>query len=131
MTRPYPEQLSQWINGQKASKQAKNLSAFLAVKKDISDALEAGFAAKTIWAHLKASQKIAFSYDTFLNLIKRHVSLSLNKEEETPRAEAPLEATTPCPSTEVANDENKQATPVQEGPTGFLYNPTPNLKELV
>ncbi|WP_419641336.1 TraK family protein [Thiolapillus sp.] len=35
----------------------------MAVKKDVTEAIEAGYSLKTIWEYLKEGKKIRFTYD--------------------------------------------------------------------
>lgn len=55
MPKTYPEELAEWVKGREAKKprQDKHVVAFLAVKSDVQAALDAGYAMKTIWEHMK------------------------------------------------------------------------------
>ena len=127
MAKPYTEQLADWVKSRKSSRQEKNLAAFLAVKPDVMGALESGFPAKTIWMHLKELKRIEFGYDTFLNLVKRHEPASAKKSENknlsTGVKDNPTESTKEVKPKDTESPTKKVS--------GFRYNPTPNLKELI
>lgn len=130
MAKTYPEQLAEWVKNRKSSRQDKNLAAFLAVKTDIVEALDAGYAAKTIWAHLKESKRIDFGYDSFLNLVKRHSGVSLKKNaNESHKKISKVISATPDSSTEPPKNTAPEL--VQKKSSGFRYNPTPNLEDLI
>ena len=75
MAKSYTEQLAEWVKKREASRprQDKNVVAFLAVRADVKDAMDAGYALKTIWEHLHETGKIAYRYETFLKHVKRHI----------------------------------------------------------
>mgnify|MGYP006173640119 CR=1 FL=1 len=57
MASRYADELAEWVSARPAPRprQDRSLVAFLAVKEDVRAALEAGYAMKTIWAHLHAT----------------------------------------------------------------------------
>lgn len=67
----YPEQLGEWVKLRKSTKRDKNLVAFIAVRHDVKEALEAGYAVKTVWTNMHECKRIEFGYDTFLNYVNR------------------------------------------------------------
>lgn len=75
MSKSYTDQLADWVKKREKSRprQDKGLVAFIAVKDDITKAIEAGYALKTIWEHLSDTGKIPYRYETFLKHIKRHI----------------------------------------------------------
>ena len=60
MPKTYPEELAEWVKGREAKKprQDKHVVAFLAVKSDVQAALDAGYAMKTIWEHMKETDRL-------------------------------------------------------------------------
>lgn len=49
------DELAEWVaSAQRRRKES--LVAFLAVRSDIEEAMRAGYALKTVWAHLRAEQ---------------------------------------------------------------------------
>jgi hypothetical protein len=47
--------------------------AFLAVKSDVQAALDAGYAMKTIWEHMKETGRLRCRYETFTQHVKRYI----------------------------------------------------------
>jgi len=78
MAKSYTEELATWVKTNAATRprQDKNVVAFLAVRNDIMEAIEAGYAIKTIWEHLHEIEKIPYRYETFLKHIRRHIKLA-------------------------------------------------------
>ena len=111
----YSEQIAEWVKQKQSRKRDKNLVAYLAVKADVQAAMADGYAAKTIWAHLIETKRIAFGYDTFLNYTKRqHLS---ETQEASCYPEKP-------------QLENKQPTKTKPQP-GFSFNSVPNKEDLL
>ena len=75
MAKRYTEELAGWVRERPSARpcQDRNIVAFLAVKADVKAALEAGYAMKTIWAHLTATGRIACRYETFTLHVKRYI----------------------------------------------------------
>lgn len=75
MKKPYTDQLAEWVKKREKSRprQDKGLVAFIAVKEDITEAIDAGYALKTIWEHLHETGKIPYRYETFLKHVKKHI----------------------------------------------------------
>lgn len=115
MTKNYTEELGEWIKQHDSSKRNKNLVAFLAIKNDVKDALDAGYAVKIIWANLVDSKRITVSYETFLNYVNRYLR-------------HPQKTSTPPPSSKIKTD--KPDKPEEPATPGFTFNPIPNKEEL-
>lgn len=111
----YSEQLAEWVKQKQSRKRDKNLVSYLAVKTDVQEAIADGYAAKTIWAHLVETKRIAFGYDTFLNYTKRQ--LRSQTKEESCKTEKPML-------------KNKQTTEAKPQP-GFSFNSVPNKEDLL
>lgn len=95
MTKRYTDQLSDWVKKREKSRprQDKGLVAFIAVKDDITEAIEAGYALKTIWEHLHETGKIPCRYETFLKHVKKQIKerpkvVSAKGTAPTPKADA-------------------------------------------
>ncbi|WP_419605606.1 TraK family protein [Thiolapillus sp.] len=58
--------------------------AFMAIREDVKAAIGAGYAQKTIWAHLHEIGKIPYRYETFLKHVRKHIKEA--KREEVPEA---------------------------------------------
>jgi hypothetical protein len=72
MAKTYVEELAEWIQKRKSGRD-KNLVAFRSVESDVKEALEAGFSVKTIWCNLHEAEQVTCGYETFLNLVNRHI----------------------------------------------------------
>lgn len=111
MGKSYTDQLEEWVKRRSGTRRDRNQVAFLAALNDINAAIKAGYAAKTVWANLHESQRIPFSYDTFLIYLRRHhPDITPVKPEPTPSADLPT-----------------KSTPA----TGFQFNPVPKKEELL
>ncbi|RYI35290.1 MAG: traK [Acetobacteraceae bacterium] len=73
MARNYAEELDTWVSRREVTGREKNLVAFHAVRDDIQTALAAGFAVKTIWAHMRTQGRIGYGYNTFRFYVNRFI----------------------------------------------------------
>ncbi|MYN08889.1 TraK family protein [Pseudoduganella aquatica] len=118
MGKNYPDQLGDWVRQRAATTRDKNLVAFLAVRDDVRAALDAGYAAKTVWSNLRESKRIAVSYTAFL----RYVRKFLNQSDDAASSQ-------PAPSTKTAAVSEHNDRPAK--PAGFVFNPKPKKEELL
>lgn len=79
MASKYTDELAAWIRGHDATGRGRNLVAFLAVKPDVSAALAEGYSVKTIWAHMNATKRIEFGYETFLTYVHKQLKPARGK----------------------------------------------------
>lgn len=140
MAKSYTEQLAEWVKHRPApTRRDKNLVAFLAVRDDVKDALDEGYAVKTVWTHMHESKRIEFGYDTFLTYVKRH----LRQADPQPAIAAspaasvwtlPREANAPKAADKPVQPKSvprQPAAPAASEPGGFTFNPAPNIEELM
>ena len=74
MGKTYSEELAEWLKGRETRKlRHKHVVAFLAVKSDVQAALDAGYAMKTIWEHMKETSRLRCGYETFTQHVKRYL----------------------------------------------------------
>jgi hypothetical protein len=126
MAKSYSEQLAEWIKCRPSTKRAKNVVAFLAVRDDVKEALEEGYAVKTVWAHMYESKRVGFGYDTFLNYVNRH----LRRPEEQPAIAENNALRLPAAINKVRQREaSNKAT--ASAPASFTFNAAPNKEELL
>lgn len=59
-----------------------NLAGFLLLREEIFKAIDDGWSVKYIWEVLYKEEKITYSYQTFLNFIKRYKSAHINKSKQ-------------------------------------------------
>lgn len=55
------------------SRTSSVLSSFLLIRDDVVQALEAGYAKKTIWEHMHEIGRAPYRYETFLRHVKKHI----------------------------------------------------------
>lgn len=113
MPKTYPEELAEWVKGREAKKprQDKHVVAFLAVKSDVQAALNAGYAMKTIWEHMKETGRLRCRYETFTQHVKRYIKGAKPEPKATP-------------PTSKSNSK-----PAKIG--GFTFNATPKKDDLL
>ena len=138
MAKSYPDQLAEWVKRRESNtKRDKNLVAFLAVRGDIQQAIEAGYAVKTIWANMHDEKRVAFGYDTFLNYVNRHIRAKAAKAAKAADAVATkTPATLQQPtkkggSTTTTPASSEPKVKVPEATPGFIFNSQPDAKELI
>lgn len=123
MAKRYTDQLAEWAKKREASRprQDKNVVAFLAVRTDVKEAMDAGYALKTIWEHLHETKKIAYRYETFLRHVRRHI-------KQTPQPEIP-------PADLKDNKAEAKTTKKEQEPppsvSGFRFDATPKKEDLI
>jgi hypothetical protein len=135
MAKSYSEQLAEWVKRRPSpTRRDKNVVAFLAVRDDVKEALDEGYAVKTVWAHMHESKRIEFGYDTFLNYVNRH----LRPAEQQPASAASQVAGMPtsAPKAGIPKAVEKAvppqpATSAPGDPGGFTFNAAPNIEELL
>ncbi|MDW1906894.1 TraK family protein [Vibrio sp. 705] len=141
----YTDQLAEWVKkrDEKRKRQDKNVVAFLAVQKDIEEAIAAGYSVKTIWEHMLEEGKIHCRYETFTKHVNRHIKnkesssnfLAAKKTEEvTP--EPPATKGPEKPTETKSLEKNSDSAQVQnkdkpKGITGFNFNSRPNKEDLI
>lgn len=82
MVKSYTDQLAEWAKKRDASRprQDKNVVAFLAVRTEVKEAMDAGYALKTIWEHMHELGKIPYRYETFLKHVRRCINERLMQD---------------------------------------------------
>ncbi len=113
----YTDELAAWAD-QKAEKKHRQDAAavaFLAVRGDVVEAMEAGYALTTIYEHMHETGRVRTSYETF----RRHVQRFIKAAPAATTPPAPKAATRPA-STARAPAISKSA-----GIPSFNYNPVP------
>lgn len=131
MTTSYADQLAKWVMEKKSTPRNKNLVAFLAVRADIKEALDAGYPVKTVWENMVELKRIEFGYDTFLNYVNRQIRRP-QANQSTPRVEPDSPEPSKDNKSKLPDDHTKQPTKKPKPGTlsGFTFNPIPNAEEL-
>ena len=73
----YPDELAARLALQQQTSQIKRrdyLVAFMAARADVKEAMEAGYALKIIWEHMRETGRIPFRYETFLKYVRQHIT---------------------------------------------------------
>lgn len=131
MPKTYPEELAEWVKEREAKKprQDKHVVAFLAVKSDVQTALDAGYAMKTIWEHMKETDRLRCRYETFTQHVKRYIKV-LPVAAQIPPLAAPTGS-----QTKGAKPEPKVGPPVSAPKppkiSGFTFDATPKKEDLL
>ncbi|EBX9589660.1 TPA: TraK family protein [Escherichia coli] len=133
MAKTYPEELADWVKAREAKKQRqdKHAVAFLAVKSDVQTALDAGYAMKTIWEHMKETGRLRCRYETFTQHVKRYI-------KAVPAVQAPPPVTSSASPEKNTKPAPKVATPTPAPPKneppkigGFTFDATPKKEDLL
>jgi hypothetical protein len=115
--------ISQRARDNRSSRNARNLAAFLAQRDEIGRALQDGWTVYQVWETLHAEQKIAASYNTFCNQVKRLIV----RREHSPFPERGA-AQAPSPP---ARTRRPTKQPEATRPDGFIFSSAPNDEELL
>jgi hypothetical protein len=104
-----------------ASRNARNLAAFLALRHDIQKALDDGWTVYQIWETLNAEEKIRASYNTFNKQVKRLIMKCAQRAQPPQELNAGVSAS-PFPASNT----------IQAGkPIGFTFSSIPNKEDLL
>ena len=136
----YTDELAAWAD-QKAEKKHRQDAAavaFLAVRGDVVEAMEAGYALTTIYDHMHETGRVKTSYETFRRHVQRFIKAApADTAPPTPKAAtrsasnspAPVPAAMPKPATAPvpASPSSEQAGKIPS----FNFNPTPNKEDLL
>ncbi len=68
-----PSELAEWRATQ-TNRRKDALVAFLAVRADVMEARQSGYAYKTTWEHLHEIGRFQYRYETFLRYAKRYIT---------------------------------------------------------
>lgn len=110
--------ISQRVRDNRSSRNARNLAAFLAQRDEINRALEDGWTVYQVWETLHAEQKIAASYNTFCNQVKRLIA---KREQRAYPVSGTIHATSPAARRPAKRD----------GADGFTFSSTPNDEDIL
>lgn len=145
----FTDKLEKWVKqrekDQKKRRQDASTVEFLAVKKDVLEAITAGYSLKTIWEYLKERGQLRSTYETFRRHVKRHINTQDDhflaaKKMVAPEAPAPekqtkgqVENTTSdkgvAQAKEPIRPASSKAKSAKSG--GFKYDAKPNTEDLI
>ena len=95
MAKNYTDTLTEWAKNQGKTTKARrdrHWVVFLAVKADVEAAIEAGYALRTIWEHMRETGRITYRYETFLkhsSRLKKIKPITDKSGEEPPEKKEP------------------------------------------
>lgn len=124
----YTDELAEWAR-KKQSSRPRSIAkiTFMALKKDIEEALDSGFTMLMIWEHLKETERLAVSYNTFT----KYVSLHITNKKQSPATSPATPAAVKKPAVKTEKETKPAASRDRELGSGFHYNPSPNPKDLL
>ena len=134
----YTDELAAWAD-QKAEKKRRQDAAavaFLAVRGDVVEAMEAGYALTTIYDHMHETGRVKTSYETFRRHVQRFIKAAPATTPPTPKAAtrsaSNSQATAPAPTPKTAAPVPASPASEQAGKIpSFNFNPTPNKEDLL
>jgi hypothetical protein len=133
MSNSYTEELAEWVKKRPKKKRQQDAItvAFLAVRLDVTAAIDAGYALTTIWEHMSETGKLKCSYETFRKHAQRHIksvpknqAKSADPSDQTKEKSKPIEPKAGNTKTR----PKKESEPPSIG--GFTFNATPNKEDL-
>lgn len=130
MNKDFLGEMEAWVKKREKGPRDAKLVAFLAVRPDIEKALEAGYTAKTVWAYMQESGRIAFSYVTFLSYLKRY-GLAPSQQRQPPQQTNALRQRLVAAGKLPESAAPSTAAKPKPKATGFTYNPSPNPADLL
>lgn len=88
MTKNYIDELAVWAKDHEkkmvTKRKDKSVVAFLAVRSNVKEAMEAGYALKTIWRHMHSTGRTPYRYETFLKHVHRYIKDAQNTSAKKP-----------------------------------------------
>ncbi len=138
MAKTLSQRIAERAKTQIASQKGKNRASFLAVREEVRQSIEDGWAIKQIWDCLYAEKKVSFGYDAFIGYVDRLILHPVSLPLRSPVSQLPpVTATQPAPT---ATQASRPLSPVLAPPTanstapaktGFIFNPTPKQEDLM
>ncbi|MGS0754744.1 TraK family protein [Roseateles sp. GG27B] len=137
MAKTLSQRIAERAKTQVASQKGKNRASFLAVRDEVRQSIEDGWAIKQIWECLHAEEKVPFGYDAFIGYVNR---LILHPLSLSPPAPPPVQLITSSQPAPTATKTSRSPSPVYAPPpanspapakTGFFFNPTPDQEDLM
>lgn len=132
----YTDELAAWASTKAEAKRRQDTAAvaFLAVKADVIEAMDAGYALTTIYDHMHETGRVKTSYETFRRHVQRFIKAAPATTPPTPKARSASssQATVPAVTPKPAAPAPTPPTSEQTGKIPrFNFNPTPNKEDLL
>jgi 16S rRNA C1402 N4-methylase RsmH len=128
----YTDELAEWVDKRAKKKRRQDAAAvaFLAVRLNVKEAIEAGYALSTIWEHMHETGKLKCSYETFRKHVRRYMKPTTQADpKKTPRTAE--HAFTGKESKDDQKTKTTKITQKNDDPlSGFTFNAAPKKEEL-
>lgn len=120
------QELSAWVDKNSVkTRQDIYVTSFLAIKQDVSTALNSGYTAKAVWGFYRDKGSISYTYRTFLRYVNTYIKAELDKKtDEIYVAIEDNDAST-------VKQEVQQEPQDEKEKTSFKFDPIPNKDELI
>lgn len=102
----------------------QNRAIFLALRSDITQALNDGWSVKSIWETLHAEGKITFCYSSFCDYTNRLIRTTPNPSPEQVAKPGKMDE----PAKDAKREPERSKTPEIRG---FSFNPSPKKEDLI
>ncbi|MBD8829002.1 TraK family protein [Pseudomonas sp. CFBP 13602] len=135
MAKNLSERIAERMKNKKTNVGAQNRGTFLALKGEITDALDNRWPVRTIWETLHEEGKVSFGYQAFRNYVNSLI-LAPKRSQKSSTAEGQVQqsadssskkksAVAPAPRAK----EPRQSSPQPPASTGFAFDPKPNKED--
>ncbi|MCU7927535.1 MAG: TraK family protein [Candidatus Thiodiazotropha sp. (ex Dulcina madagascariensis)] len=122
MAKSYIEELADWVQKRPKKKPRQDAAAvaFMAVKSDVIEAIEAGYALTTIWEHMNEIEKLKCSYETFRKHVRKYIKQAVPRNTKNAEQE----------KSQGAKSGQKQETMPSKA-DGFAFDAKPKKEDLI
>jgi len=130
MKQNYIEELAEWGKQRKPPKERHRV-AYLAVENEVAAAMAAGYTIKSIWRHMRDTDRVQCSYEAFLNFVRRsqtHQSpAAMSKNSIHPNDSATLPQSVQAVPRPIVKKASQTSEPIRS----FVFNPSYNKDDLL
>lgn len=120
----YMTELAEWAAKQEPSgrrpRQDSATVAFLGVKADVAQAMEAGYSITTIWKHMRETGRVTINYETFRRYVSRYIRRKASVAQSAPA---------PAPVPSLSGGRRRRTTVSKPPKGGFDFSASPPNKE--
>ena len=135
----FTDDLEIWVKKEDKNKKNRRKDVFviefLAIKKDVVDALKSGYSVKTIWSYLSEKEIIKSKYETFRLHIKKFIKpCDLLSDPEKKEIILAAKINNDKQDSEDKKNNKKKVIPKENKSSkskGFSFNPKPNQEDLI
>lgn len=132
----FTDGLEKWVKQQKKRRQDTSVVEFLAVSKEVTEAIQSGYSMKTIWSYLTERQQVRTSYETFRRHVKRFVKTQRTSQPVlAAKNQADVSDLNSDDKSESSQKIKKNDKPVKKqalpGASVFKFDAKPNQEDLI